>query len=285
MSSLPTRKYIFTEDFVQEEKVPESPYIIGVCGGSGSGKTSVCREIIKQLTNKRVSLLSQDWFYKKLKEKDLENVSEYDWDHPDALDLDLLVETLQKIKKGAAVTCPKYDFCNNQPSTTEYATVEGDVILFEGIHIFHTEELRDLIDIKVFVDVDNDIRLGRRILRDTKERGRNVESIINQYFKFVKPGYDNFVAPTRKYADIILLRGSSNKIAINLLINIPGEMEISNQNKQVFCYIGNKTLESVIFALQMIKINENNNNNNNKSSLINLNYMKIKELFCQRSHI
>ncbi|KAJ3448297.1 uridine kinase [Anaeramoeba flamelloides] len=233
MSSLPNRKYYFTTESDDEEgSIKESPYIVGVCGGSGSGKTSVCREIIKKLPNKRVSLLSQDWFYKTLTEKDLENVGEYDWDKPDALDLDLLSKTLEKIKEGSAVTCPKYDFCNNKPSTTEFATVEGDVILFEGIHIFNTPELRDLIDIKVFVDVDDDIRLGRRILRDTKERGRTVESIINQYFKFVKPGFDNYVVPVRKYADIILLRGSSNKVAIELLVQqIKNEIECRNKNE------------------------------------------------------
>ncbi|KAJ3452163.1 uridine kinase [Anaeramoeba flamelloides] len=232
MTSLPNKKFSFTTDS-DEERSSKSPYIVGVCGGSGSGKTSVCKEIIKKLHNKRVSLLSQDWFYRTLNEKELENVSEHDWDDPSALDQDLLYETLKKVKQGVTVTCPKYDFCNNRPSTTEFSIVEGDVILFEGIHIFHTKELRDLIDIKVFVDVDDDIRLGRRIIRDTKERGRTAESIINQYFKFVKPGFDNFVSPTKKFADIILLRGSSNKVAISLLVQ-QIKAEIDNRNSSYF---------------------------------------------------
>ncbi|KAJ6249469.1 hypothetical protein M0813_16889 [Anaeramoeba flamelloides] len=172
------------------------PFLIGVCGGSASGKTSVCSEIVKQLNDKKVAIVSQDWFYRPLTEKERENIDEYNFDNPLALDTETFVNVLTGLRKGETVICPDYDFVSHS-RTKKTHKVSGDVILIEGILIFHCKELRELMHMKVFVDVDDDIRLARRIIRDTSERGRTLESVINQYFKHVKPGYDDFIAPVR----------------------------------------------------------------------------------------
>ncbi|KAJ3437563.1 uridine kinase [Anaeramoeba flamelloides] len=216
MTSLPEHSiFDFSDESFFTTKNDQN-YLIGVCGGSGSGKTSVCKEIVRRMSNKQVSIVSQDWFYRPLTKKDKENIEEYNFDDPKALDNKLLLQTLKNLKAGSSVFCPDYDFVTHS-RTKKKQLISGEVILFEGIMAFHSKELRDLMDMKVFVDVDSDVRLARRIVRDTKERGRTIESVIEQYFKFVKPGYDDFVAPMRKYADVILLRGSTNKVGIDLL--------------------------------------------------------------------
>ncbi|KAJ3451735.1 uridine-cytidine kinase [Anaeramoeba flamelloides] len=199
-SSLPD---LYSLNFNLKEKLKnieliteKDPFLIGVCGGSASGKTSVCSEIVKQLNDKKVAIVSQDWFYRPLTEKERENIDEYNFDNPLALDTETFVNVLTGLRKGETVICPDYDFVSHS-RTKKTHKVSGDVILIEGILIFHCKELRELMHMKVFVDVDDDIRLARRIIRDTSERGRTLESVINQYFKHVKPGYDDFIAPVR----------------------------------------------------------------------------------------
>ncbi|KAJ6233872.1 uridine kinase [Anaeramoeba flamelloides] len=239
MSSLPNSSYQYENLFKQETKPFLKPdtFLVGVCGGSASGKTSVCREIIRQLKGKKVDIIAQDWFYKPLTKEQRQDSANYNFDSPLAIDLDLLTEKLRELKKGKVVQCPDYDFVSHS-RTKKTHQVSGDVILIEGIFTFETKALRDLYDMKIFVDVDSDIRLSRRILRDTSERGRTIKGVIGQYFRFVKPGFENFVAPKRKFADVIILRGSSNIVAINLLLDrIKAELQNHKpQKKNPFIY-------------------------------------------------
>ncbi|KAJ3428794.1 uridine kinase [Anaeramoeba flamelloides] len=235
MTSLP-EYYELNLSESEKPNLKKKPYIIGVCGGSGSGKTSVCREIIKKLPNKKVSIISQDWFYRPLNEKEKENIEEYNFDDPKALDNKLLLQTLKNLKAGSNVFCPNYDFVTHS-RTKKKQLITGDVILFEGIMVFHSKELRDVMDLKVFVETDSDVRLARRIIRDINERGRTIMSVIEQYFKFVKPGYDDFVAPMRKFADVILLKGSHNTVAVDLLlqrVSVELENRKVNTNNKLF---------------------------------------------------
>ncbi|KAJ3445868.1 uridine kinase [Anaeramoeba flamelloides] len=222
MTSLPNQNYLPSQlemMFNKETKpfVKPETLLIGVCGGSASGKTSVCREIIKQLKGKKVDIIAQDWFYKPLTEEQRKDCGNYNFDSPLAIDLGLLTEKLRELKQGKVIQCPDYDFVTHS-RTKKTHQVSGDVILIEGIFTFETKELRDLYDMKIFVDVDSDIRLSRRILRDTSERGRTLKGVIEQYLRFVKPGFESFVVPKRKFADVIILRGASNKVAIDLLL-------------------------------------------------------------------
>ncbi|KAL9653512.1 hypothetical protein ABK040_002145 [Willaertia magna] len=205
--------------FKKEDETENGPFVIGVCGGSASGKTTVCREIVKSLSNKRVVVISQDSFYRNLtpEEKQLAKNSDYDFDHPDAFDYAIFEEAIKELKNGNGVDIPVYDF-KTHSRTNETERVDGaDVIIIEGILIFFNKSVRDLMDMKIFVDTDADVRLARRIRRDTKERGRDLESVLLQYERFVKPSFDDYIMPTKKYADIIIPRGGANIVAIDLL--------------------------------------------------------------------
>lgn len=207
------------------------PYIIGVVGGTNSGKTSVCRKIVSEVSKNAlqemngdspisVASLSQDSFYRDLVPDDqaLAKKSEYNFDHPRSIDDDSILKVLEDISNGRKGRIPIYDF-KTSSSTGEFDTIEpAEVILLEGILLFHFKEIRELCDMKLFIDCDADTRLARRVQRDTAERGRTIESIIKQYTVFVKPSYDEFCAPTKKYADIIVPRGVENDVAINLII-------------------------------------------------------------------
>jgi uridine kinase len=204
----------------QQPNKPE-PFIIGVCGGSASGKTTVCAQIVKALANKRVVVISQDSFYRPLtkEEKELANKSDYNFDHPDAFDYELLEKTMKDLKQGKNVKIPVYDFKTHSRLDKEVEYVFGaDVIILEGILLFNSKELREMMDMKIYVDTDADTRLVRRIRRDILERGRDLESILAQYERFVKPSYDDYISPTKKYADIIIPRGGANTVAIDLLV-------------------------------------------------------------------
>jgi len=202
----------------QRKKIKEGPFIIGVCGGTASGKTSVCEDILKKLENKRVAIVSQDSFYCSLSEEGVKEVSKYNFDHPDAFDWPLLVSVLQVIKSGKRAEIPQYSFITNSRQTETTSLYGADVILFEGILAFFKAELRDLMDIKIFVDTDADTRLSRRVMRDISERGRTLDGVLHQYEKFVKPSFDEYIFPTKKYADVIIPRGVDNQVAINLLV-------------------------------------------------------------------
>ncbi|KAK7346586.1 hypothetical protein VNO80_21109 [Phaseolus coccineus] len=195
------------------------PFIIGVAGGTASGKTTVCDIIIQQLKDHRVVLLCQDSFYRGLTNDELKRVHEYNFDHPNAFDTEQLVETLDQLKSGQSVQIPIYDFKLHQRSTDRSRQVNGsDVIIMEGILVFHEQRVRNMMNMKIFVDADPDVRLARRIKRDTVERGRDVQSVLEQYAKFVKPAYEDFILPSKKYADIIIPRGGENRVAIDLIV-------------------------------------------------------------------
>lgn len=197
--------------------VPKQPFVIGVAGGAASGKTTVCDLIIEQLHDQRVVLVNQDSFYHNLTPEELTKVHEYNFDHPDAFDTEQLLCIMDKLKHGEAVDIPKYDFKSYKNNATRRVN-PSDVIILEGILIFHDPRVRDLMNMKIFVDTDADVRLARRIRRDTVEKERDIAMVLDQYSKFVKPAFDDFILPTKKYADIIIPRGGDNHVAIDLIV-------------------------------------------------------------------
>ncbi|XP_015795957.1 uridine-cytidine kinase-like 1 [Tetranychus urticae] len=196
------------------------PIIIGICGGSASGKTTVARKIIETLDVPWVTLLSMDSFYKVLTpdESKLARSNEFNFDSPDAFDFDLLIETLAGLKEGKRVDVPIYNFVTHSREKRSRATYGANVIIVEGILIFYHKKLLDLMDMKVFIDTDSEVRLARRLKRDIAERGRDLEGVMKQYNTFVKPSFENFIAPTVIHADIIVPRGGENQIGINLIV-------------------------------------------------------------------
>ncbi|KAJ0469654.1 putative transferase [Helianthus annuus] len=197
----------------------KQPFVIGVSGGTASGKTTVCDMIIQQLHDHRVVLVNQDSFYRGLTAEESKRVHEYNFDHPDAFDTEQMLECIEKLKKGNSVHLPIYDFKNHRRCSESFRQVNAsDVIILEGILVFHDQRVRDLMNMKIFVDTDADVRLARRIRRDTVERGRDVNSVLEQYAKFVKPAFDDFVLPSKKYADVIIPRGGDNHVAIDLIV-------------------------------------------------------------------
>ncbi|XP_032398964.1 uridine-cytidine kinase-like 1 isoform X1 [Etheostoma spectabile] len=195
-------------------------FVIGLCGGSASGKTTVANKIIEALDVPWVVLLSMDSFYKVLnkEEQELAARNEYNFDHPDAFDFELLVTVLRKLKKGKSIKVPVYDFTSHC-RRKEWKTVYGaNVVIFEGILAFANKELLKLLDMKVFVDTDSDIRLIRRLKRDISQRGRDISGIIKQYNKFVKPAFEQYIEPTVQSADIVVPRGGENFVALDLIV-------------------------------------------------------------------
>ncbi|KAK6913062.1 hypothetical protein RJ641_022663 [Dillenia turbinata] len=201
-----------------QDHVPKQPFVIGVAGGSASGKTTVCQKIISQLHDQRVVLIQQDSFYHSLCDEIQKNVHEYNFDHPNAFNTELLLSCMSTLKQGQAVGIPHYDFKSRKSIEAARRVNPSDVIILEGILILHDPEVRNLMNMKIFVDTDSDVRLARRIQRDTIERGRNIESVLNQYAKFVKPSFEEFILPSKKHADIIIPRGGDNDVAIDLIV-------------------------------------------------------------------
>ncbi|UJR27846.1 hypothetical protein I4U23_009111 [Adineta vaga] len=195
-------------------------FMIGICGGSASGKTTVAQNIVEKLNVPWVTLLSMDSFYKVLDDEQHELASEnnYNFDHPDAFDFDLLLETLKNLKMGRQVDIPLYNFTTHSRESHTKILYGANVVIFEGILSFASKEILDILDMKIFVDTDADIRLARRLERDITERGRDIDGVIQQYTRFVKPSYDHYIAPTMIYADLIVPRGGENKIAIDLIV-------------------------------------------------------------------
>ncbi|RZC92495.1 hypothetical protein C5167_041837 [Papaver somniferum] len=170
--------------------------------------------IISQLHN---VLVNQDSFYQILSDENLKQVKRYNFDHPDAFDSYLLLSCMERLKLGQAVDIPIYDFKTHK-RTSSYKVNPSDVIILDEILVFHEPRVRDLMNMKIFVDTDSDLRLARRIQRDTVERGRDIQSVLNQYSEFVKPGFEEFILPSKKYADVIIPRGSENHVAIDLIV-------------------------------------------------------------------
>ena len=193
------------------------PIVIGVTGGSGSGKTSVSRAILKALPNHSILLFEQDSYYKDQSHLSFEERLNTNYDHPFAFDTDLLIEHLQDLMQYKAIEKPVYDYEAHTRSKEVIYQEPKEVIILEGILILEDERLRDLMDIKVYVDTEDDIRIIRRIKRDMHDRGRSLDSVIGQYLSVVKPMHQQFIEPTKKYADIIVPEGGKNQVAIDLL--------------------------------------------------------------------
>ena len=194
------------------------PVIIGVAGGSGSGKTTVCNKIYEYFVGKSVKMIEHDSYYRDQSELSFEERLKTNYDHPFAFDTDLLVEHLTKLQNNESIDVPVYDYSNHTRSDKTIRIESQDVIIVEGILILEDKRLRDLMDIKLYVDTDADLRIIRRIQRDMEERGRSLDSVIKQYMQVVREMHDQFVEPSKKFADIIIPEGGHNIVAIDLVI-------------------------------------------------------------------
>ncbi len=192
--------------------------IIGICGGTGSGKTTVVEKIIEAMDSCNYSIIKHDDYYKRNDELSMDERIKINYDHPLSLDNELLKQNLKDLSEGKTITKPLYDFTNHNRKDEVEEVKPTDLIILDGILIFEDAELRNFMDIKIFVDTDADIRILRRIKRDIEERGRTLDSVINQYIKTVKPSHEQFIEPNKKYADIIIPRGGKNQVAIDFMI-------------------------------------------------------------------
>ena len=192
--------------------------LIGIAGGTGSGKTTLANKLIDSFGKDEVSVLRHDNYYKRHDEMCYEERSKLNYDHPDAFDTELLCEHIRMLKEGKAIQMPVYDYSIHNRSEKTIQVDPAPVIVLEGILIFAETSLCELMDIKVFVDTDADVRILRRIVRDVKERGRSLDSVIDQYLTTVKPMHEQFVEPSKRRADIIIPEGGENLVALDMLI-------------------------------------------------------------------
>ncbi|TNN21136.1 Uridine-cytidine kinase-like 1 [Schistosoma japonicum] len=271
----------------------QQPFVIGICGGSASGKTSVARVIIESLDIQWVSLISLDSYYKDLTpEQKLQAIAcHYNFDHPSAFDFDLLESHLCRLREGKTIEVPEYDFKTHSRTSKTNTVYGANIIIIEGILVFYSQAVSKLMDLKVFVDTDADERLARRLRRDISERGRELNSVLGQYMRFVKPSYEQFIAPSMAQADIIIPRGGQNVVALQLIVQ-----HINKRLKQCgvrsrhefakFPYTlsngtlptdsngtlsddsGTSTSNSVVNDVA-VNNRQHNNNNNNKKQYIN----------------
>ncbi len=191
--------------------------IIGIAGGTGSGKTTLTQQIAERFEN-NISVIFHDNYYKAHSGLTYEQRAKLNYDHPDAFDTALLIEHLKKLRKGEAVLCPTYDYTIHNRSSLTFNIEPAKVIILEGILIFQNPALRELMDIKIFVDTDADVRIIRRILRDVQERERSLDSVVSQYLTTVKPMHEQFVEPSKRSADIVVLDGGHNLVALDMIM-------------------------------------------------------------------
>lgn len=196
-----------------------SPLVIGIAGGTGSGKTTIAQAIASGLPVESISLIEHDSYYRDRPDLTYEERSALNFDHPDSLETELLVEHLRALRAGEAVEVPQYDFTRHQRATTTTHTPPTPIIIVEGILVFVDAGLRDLLDIKLFVDTDADIRVFRRVRRDIEQRGRTFASIREQYYRTVRPMHLEYVAPSKRWADIIIPEGGDNRVALDLVLS------------------------------------------------------------------
>ena len=197
--------------------MPKKPIIIGVTGGSGGGKTSVSRAILSNFPDEKIAMIEHDSYYKDQSHLTFEERVSTNYDHPFAFDTDLMIEHINELIAGRPVDIPSYDYTQHTRSAKTYRQEPQDVFIVEGILVLEDKRLRDLMDIKLFVDTDDDIRIIRRIKRDMEERGRSLDSVIEQYLGVVKPMYHQFIEPTKRYADVVIPEGVTNTVAIDLI--------------------------------------------------------------------
>ena len=190
--------------------------VIGICGGSGSGKTTIVRKISELVSD--FVFLPQDNYYKSAEYISNSNITAFNFDHPDAFDNPLIIEHLSALKQGKSIEMPTYDFVHHRRREETVHIAPRKLVIFEGIMIFTNKAVRELIDLKIFVDTPDDIRFIRRLVRDIKERGRTVDSVVDQYMNVVRPGHYEFIEPTKTYSDIIIPEGGANERALNVLV-------------------------------------------------------------------
>ena len=191
--------------------------MIGSAGGTGSGKTTITRKIMERF-GEEVTVINHDNYYKSHHDLTYEERTKLNYDHPNAFDTDMMVDDLQKIRDGKEIACPIYDYTIHDRSENTLTIRPSNIVVIEGILIFHEESLRRLMDIRLFVDTDADERILRRILRDVNERGRTLDSVINQYLTTVKPMHEAFVEPSKRYADVIIPVGGENEVALDMVL-------------------------------------------------------------------
>jgi uridine kinase len=191
--------------------------VIGICGGTGSGKTTIAERIISVLAPASVLVLQQDHYYRDFPQLSLEERTQLNFDHPNSFDTPLLVEHVRKLSEGQAIDRPVYDFARYERASETIRIASYPAIILEGILIFENKALRDLMDIKIFVDTDADLRFIRRLRRDIVERGRTVESVVGQYLSTVRPMHLEFVEPSKRHADVIIPEGGHNDVGIDLV--------------------------------------------------------------------
>jgi uridine kinase len=195
-----------------------TPVVLGVAGGSGSGKTTVARAILSAVGAERLAFLEQDAYYRDVAWRDAEHIRSHNFDHPDSLDSDLLIEHLRSLKAGRPAEVPIYDFVHHHRRKETFRVEARPVVLVEGILIFVEPALRELLDFKIFVDTDTDLRLIRRLRRDMQERGRALPDVLHQYLATVRPMHLEFVEPSKRHADIIVPEGGENRVALDMIV-------------------------------------------------------------------
>ena len=197
---------------------PSTPLVIGVAGGTGSGKTTIANVILKRVGADNIAYVPHDAYYRNFADLPRAQRDIINWDHPDSLDTNLMIEHVRELKAGHPVDLPVYDFTTHSRSTAIRHLEPQPVILVEGILIFAEPQLRELFDVKIFVDTDADIRFIRRLQRDIAERGRTAESVIQQYLRTVRPMHMEFVEPSKRYADVIIPEGGLNEVAMDMVV-------------------------------------------------------------------
>ena len=195
------------------------PILIGITGGTGSGKSTIAKEIFETFGGNQIAMMQQDAYYKDQSHLTMEERTKTNYDHPKAFDNTLLVEHLKELAKGNSIEKPIYDFTVHNRAKETVTVEPKEIIIVEGILVLEDERIRDLLDIKVYVDTDADVRIIRRLLRDMEERGRTVQSVIEQYLSVVRPMHFQFTEPTKRFADIIIPEGGHNKVAIDILVS------------------------------------------------------------------
>ncbi|AKN29383.1 uridine kinase [Clostridium carboxidivorans P7] len=194
------------------------PILIGITGGTGSGKSTIAKEIYNKFGEDCIAMIEQDSYYKDQSHLSMEERVKTNYDHPNAFDTQLLIEHLETLLKKQAIDKPVYDFESHNRKKETIRIEPREIVIVEGILVLEDEEIRNLLDIKLYVDTDADVRIIRRILRDINERGRTVDSVINQYLNVVRPMHMQFIEPTKRYADIIIPEGGHNKVAIDIIV-------------------------------------------------------------------
>jgi len=196
----------------------KKPIFIGISGGSGSGKTTIVNKIYSEVPEKSICIIEHDAYYKDQSELTYKQRCKTNYDHPFAFDTDLFVEHIKNLKNGETIEKPIYDYEIHNRKKEKIIVEPKEIIIVEGLLVFYEEKIRELLDIKIFVDTDADIRIMRRIMRDMEERGRTLDSIISQYINTVRPAHEQFIEPSKKYADIIVTEGGNNLVAVDLMV-------------------------------------------------------------------